>query len=134
MENLIITGSHGEFDQPSVHFDVSSGICELSGESYLENTIEFYDRLMKWLDQYMAEVQGPVTFNFKLTYFNTSSSKKILHLMLKLKKYQDAGGKVTVSWHYNKDDIEMEEGIEDLGMIAKLDIIMVQDESLQYRR
>jgi len=132
MENLVIKGSHGEYDTPYVHFDASTGMCELSGESYLEKTIEFYDRLMKWLDKYITEVQGPLNFTFKLTYFNTSSSKRILYLMLKLKKYRDTGAKVTVNWHYNKEDIEMEEGVEDLGMIAKLDINMVQDDNLKY--
>lgn len=132
MENLILEASHGEFDMPSVNFDASTGICELAGESYLENTVEFYNRLLKWLDSYINEVKQPLVFNFKLTYFNTSSSKRILYILLKLKEYKDKGGIVTVNWYYNREDIEMEEDVEDLGMIARLKINMVHDENIQY--
>jgi len=132
MENLIIQGSEGEFDVPSVHFNAETGICEISGESYLEKTAEFYDRLLNWIDQYINEVGKSITFNFKLTYFNTSSSKRILYIMLKLKEYINKGGEVTANWYYNKADIEMEEDIEDLSMIAKLDVNMIQDDSIKF--
>ena len=130
MENLVLQGSHGEFDIPSVHFDATTGLCEISGESYLENTVAFYDRLINWLDQYIKEVARPITFNFKLSYFNTSSSKRILHIMLKLKEYQLTGGEVTVNWYYHNEDIEMEEDVEDLSMIAKLNVNMIHDEGM----
>ena len=132
MENLIIRGSHGEYDVPAVNFNAATGICELSGESYLENTVEFYEPLLKWLDQYIKEVGKAITFIFKLTYFNTSSSKRILYIMLKLREYQDRGGEVKVNWHYNREDIEMEEDVEDLSMIAKLKVRMVHDESIRF--
>ncbi len=132
MENLVIRGSHGEYDVPAVDFNAETGICELSGESYLENTVEFYEPLLKWLEQYMAEVGKAITFNFKLTYFNTSSSKRILYIMLKLKEYQEKGGEVSLNWHYNREDIEMEEDVEDLSMIAKLEVNTVHDESIRF--
>ena len=132
MENLVIKGSHGEYDVPAVNFNTETGICELSGESYLENTVEFYEPLLKWLEQYMVEIGGVITFNFKLTYFNTSSSKRILYIMLKLKEYQERGGVVQLNWHYNREDIEMEEDVEDLSMIAKLEVNMVHDESIKF--
>ena len=132
MENLFIQGDKEEFDIPSVSFDAETGVCEISGESYLDNTSEFYDRLFSWLDQYIKEVKKPITFSFKLTYFNTSSSKKILYIMLKLKEFIDQGGEVTANWYYDKNDIEMEEDIEDLMMIAKLDVNMVPDDSIKF--
>lgn len=132
MENLFIQGDAEEFDIPSVSFDAETGVCEISGESYLDNTAEFYERLLNWLDQYIKEVKKPITFSFKLTYFNTSSSKRILYIMLKLKEFIDQGGEVTANWHYDKKDIEMEEDIEDLKMIAKLDVKMVPDDSIKF--
>jgi hypothetical protein len=132
MENLIINGDHELFDVPTVHFNAETGICVLEGESYLEKTAEFYDGLLKWLDQYMNEVKGDISFSFKLTYFNTSSSKRILYIMLKLKEYVDSGGKVSTSWHYNPNDIEMEEAVEDFKSIAKLHINLVPDENLRF--
>jgi hypothetical protein len=130
MDDLEIKGSHGDFDIPTVNFNAESGVCELSGESYLENTTEFYNRLSEWLDEYINTVGGPIIFNFKLSYFNTSSSKRILYILLKLKDYEDKGGEVTVKWHYDKDDTDMEEDIEDFMFISKLKIILVQDSNL----
>ena len=72
MENLFIQGDKEEFDVPYVSFDAETGVCEISGESYIDNTAEFYDRLLNWLDQYIKGVKKPITFRFKLTYFNTS--------------------------------------------------------------
>jgi hypothetical protein len=132
MENLIINGDHELFDVPTVYFNAETGICMIEGESYLEKTAEFYDRLLNWLDQYMTEVKGDISFSFKLTYFNTSSSKRILYIMLKLKEYVDNGGKVLANWHYNPNDIEMEEAVEDFRNIAKLDINLIPDENLRF--
>ena len=74
----------------------------------------------------------PITFRFKLTYFNTSSSKRILYIMLKLKEFIDQGGEVNANWHYDKNDIEMEEDIEDLMKIAKLNVNMIQDDNIKF--
>lgn len=132
MENLFIQGDNEEFDVPSVSFNAETGVCEISGESYLDNAAEFYNRLLDWLDQFIREVKKPLTFNFKLTYFNTSSSKRILYIMLKLKEFIDQGGDVAANWHYDKNDLEMEEDIEDLMMIAKLDVKMIPDKKIKF--
>ena len=132
MQNLEITGSHGDFDIPTVVFNAETGICELKGESYLEKTAEFYDRLLSWLDEYIAVVNKPLTFNFRLTYFNTSSSKRILYILLKIKEYEDGGGKVTVNWYYDEDDTDMEEDVEDFKIISNLDINAIPDSELRW--
>jgi hypothetical protein len=132
MENLIINGNHELFDVPTVHFNAETGLCTIEGESYLEKTAEFYDSLLVWLNQYMDEIKGAITFNFKLTYFNTSSSKRILYIMLKLKEYFDKGANVTTNWHYNPNDIEMEEAVEDFMSIAKLAVNLIPDSKLRF--
>jgi hypothetical protein len=132
MESLIINGSHELFDVPTVHFNAETGTCEIEGESYLEKTAEFYDGLLAWLNQYMAEVKGNITFSFKLTYFNTSSSKRILYIMLKLKEYVDNGGRVAANWHFNPNDVEMEEAVEDFMSIAKLDMNLIPDSKMKF--
>jgi hypothetical protein len=132
MENLEINTGRELFDVPVVYFNAETGICKIEGESYLEKTAEFYDQLLAWLNQYMTEVKGDITFSFKLTYFNTSSSKRILYIILKLKEYVDKGAKVTVNWHYNPNDIEMEEAVEDFMSIAKLYVITVPDSKMKF--
>jgi hypothetical protein len=132
MQNLEIKGSHGDYDVPTVFFNAETGLCEIKGESYLEKTAEFYDRLLNWLDEYIAEVGKPLVFNFKLSYFNTSSSKRILYLILKLKEYEDNGGEVTVNWYYDQDDTDMEEDVEDFRIISNLEINAIPDSNLRW--
>ena len=122
MENLHIPIVEDEFDKPYVNFDASTGKCELSGESFPEKTEDFYGTLMKWLEKYMEEVKGPIDFVFKVSYFNTSSSKRILHIMILLQDYIQRGGKVTAQWNYDPEDLDLEEDIEDLRVISKLDL------------
>ena len=132
MENLEINSGHESFDVPIVSFNAETGVCAIEGESYLEKTAEFYDNLLTWLNRYMAEVKGDISFSFKLTYFNTSSSKRILHIMLRLKEYVDNGSKVKTNWHYNPKDIEMEEAVEDFMSISKLKVELVPDSKMKF--
>ena len=125
MENLHIPVTGDEFDKPFVNFDASTGKCEMTGESFPEKTEEFYGGLMRWLEQYMEEVNGPIDFSFGLSYFNTSSSKRILHIMILLQQYAEKGGKVIAQWNYDPEDLDLEEDIEDLKIISKLDLKMI---------
>jgi hypothetical protein len=125
MEDLYIPVVEDEHDKPFVHFKASTGNCELSGESFPEKTEDFYSRLTNWLNQYMEEVGGPIHFEITLSYFNTSSSKRILQIMIMLQEYAKKGGKVTAVWNYEPEDLDLEEDIEDLKIISKLDLKMV---------
>lgn len=115
----------GENYIPTVNFDPDSGILEISGESYHEYTIEFYQPIFKWLQDYLAENGKEVTFNFKMTYFNTSSSRRFLEIFDMLEEYKnEKNGNVTVNWYYQKDDVDMlesgEEYAEDVELTFEL--------------
>jgi len=125
MENLIIEEERDIFFIPSVNFDASTGICEIAGESYLEDTVNFYKQLMDWLELYSTEVNKPLTFNFKLTYFNTSSSKGILDIMKLLKKYDEGGKQITVNWYYPEDDEDNLEEAEDFMADTELKMNLI---------
>lgn len=113
MENLEIKGESGVYFIPEVNLNASNGQCQISGESYLEDTDEFYNNIINWLEAYINEVKKPLTFDFRLTYFNTSSSRSILNVLRVLKKYEDKGGSVTVNWYYPEDDESIAEEAED---------------------
>lgn len=112
MENIFIEGSEIYFT-PEVNFNATTGICEIAGESYLEETYAFYDPLYKWLKEYVISKKA-LTFNIKLRYMNTSSSKCMLVMLKILKNYQDDGGKITVNWFIDKEDDDMQEEVEDI--------------------
>jgi hypothetical protein len=126
MENIFIEGSDIYFT-PEVNFNAESGICEITGESYLEETYAFYDPLYKWLKEYIA-INKPLVFNIRLRYMNTSSSKCVLVMLKILKNYLEQGGNIKVAWFVDADDDDMKEEVEDIlreiGM--PIDIIIIE--------
>jgi hypothetical protein len=122
MENLEIEGSHKNFFIPTVNFNAKTGICEISGESFLEDTVEFYKPLIDWIEEYINNVKGPLALIIKLTYFNTSTSRSILDILNLLRDYEESGGEIVVNWHYDENDIDMEEDIDDYIIDTGLEI------------
>ena len=122
MENLEIEGSHKNFFIPTVNFNAKTGICEISGESFLEDTVEFYKPLIDWIEEYVNNVKGPLALIIKLTYFNTSTSRSILDILNLLRDYEESGGEIVVNWHYDENDIDMEEDIDDYIIDTGLEI------------
>lgn len=124
MDNLEIQGEKGVYFIPNVHFNAETGHCVLEGESYLENTWDFYTKLVNWLRAY-AETGQPIVFDFKLTYFNTSSSKGILEVLEFLKEYESKGGAIVLKWYYPQDDEDILEEAEDFVEDTQLDIELI---------
>ncbi len=111
MENFTIKGSTYI---PTVNFDAATGILEMSGESYHEYTIEFFQPILEWLRKYLEEPNRNITFNFKMTYFNTSSSRRFLEIFDMLEDYKKhKNGTVLVRWHYKEGDVDMLESGEE---------------------
>jgi len=128
MKNIYIKGSHDSYFIPTVDFNADTGVCEISGESYLEETIKFYNPLFEWLNEYFTVLKKEITFKIKLTYFNTSSSKCIVDMLNMLKAYENSGGKVVINWYYddNEEDIEEElDEVEDFILETGLNINII---------
>jgi len=106
---------------PEVILDPNTGYAEICGESYPENYLNFYRPVVDWLKK-TVEDKREIEFNFKLDYFNTSSSKCILDILGILEKYNQEGGKVIVNWYYNDDDMleAGEDFLSDLNLPYKL--------------
>ncbi len=121
MENLYININPELVYYPIVNFDYQTGVCEISGESYMEETYKFYEPIITWLQNYMAE-KKPLVLHIKLTYFNTSSSRFILEILYILKKYKSEGGSAEINWYYKSDDPDILTEINDFMDEAGVDI------------
>jgi SiaC family regulatory phosphoprotein len=117
MKDLIIGSTKNLFYTPSVYFQAESGICELAGESYIEDAPTFYEPLIRWLENFKG---SQLIFNFKLTYFNTSSSKCILNVVKSLRILQNKGVALEINWFYPEDNYDLlaeaEDFMEDVGL------------------
>jgi len=109
---------------PTVNFNADTGICVIEGESYMEETFKFYSPLLDWLKEYTKQESKKLTFNFKLTYFNTSSSRLILDMLDVLRKYKENGNEAEINWFYDANDPDMEDEVEDFMIESGLEINM----------
>ena len=112
---------------PTVNFIESEGLLEIKGRSIPENSIKFYDELIRWVEEYAKMHQGETRVNIQLEYFNTSSSKCLLDLFKKMENIQ---GDVTINWYYEEDDEDMLEAGEDYDAIIKIQFKMIEVEEL----
>ena len=126
MENLNITGVHDVYFRPTVNLDADTGILEITGESYLEETVKFYKQILTWIENYIQEIDKPITFNFRLDYYNTTTSRSILDILDLLKLYQDKEGIVDVNWYCKEEELEyLQEDIEDLAEDSDIEINLI---------
>ena len=95
---------------PEITF-LNKGELTIMGRSLPEDVHKFYDPLIEWVKKLEVD---KVKLDLKLEYLNTSSTKKVLNLLMSLDN-NDRVEQVDVNWYYEYDDIEM----EDLGEIYK---------------
>lgn len=110
---------------PEIILDPKQGIFEIAGRSIPENSVEFYQPVMRWMDAYRQEPNHQTRFVVKLEYFNTSSSKCLVDILRKLEKIHTDGQNVILEWHYDEDDDDMRESGEDFKEILKLPVLMI---------
>jgi hypothetical protein len=127
MDNLFIEGTK---QTPEIKFDASTGVLEISGRSIPENTFEFFNPVLTWLEEYAKSPAQKTIVKVNLEYFNTSSSKYILEIFKRVKVVFADGHDVMVEWYYEEDDEEMMETGEDYEDVSGLpfELIAVEEE------
>ena len=93
-----------------------------------EDVKTFYTPIHKWLEQYGADPNPETVFEFRMEYFNSSSSKQILDIMSELEKIVLNGHDVKVKWYFQEDDEDMEEAGESYGEIVEVPIEIISYE------
>jgi len=115
MKNLIINEMD---DSPRISFSGENGKLEIRGKSLPENVSSFYNPVLEWLNEYATKPMPETELTFKLTYFNTASSKLILDILTILEKMNLEGKKVLVNWYYPDYDEDMcDAGVEYSEMV-----------------
>ena len=122
METLKIQGTE---DSPQVMLDSGENIYELSGRSLPEDVNTFYEPILSWIEEYAKSPQENTIFNFKLTYFNTASSKVILDILSQFEEMIEDGHKVLVRWHFPDEDEDMQEAGEEYAEMVDVPFEMV---------
>ena len=95
---------------PEIDFNLN-GNLKIIGRSLPEDVHKFYDPVIAWVKQLKIDY---IKVDFKLEYLNTSSTKKVLNLLVLLDENKSINS-VDVNWYYEFDDLDMEE----IGQIYK---------------
>ncbi len=123
MDSIIINATE---DTPGIRLDAGNNIFELSGRSLPEDVSKFYGPILAWLDEYAKSPNKQTVFDFKLSYFNTASSKIILDILMKLEAIHNDGQDIAIKWHYPTDDEDMMEAGEEYADIVDVPIELVE--------
>jgi hypothetical protein len=112
MKNLFIAA--GDYS-PQVSFDTSSNVFEITGDSFGEDTLRFFNPIVEWLQKYLKQNNRFIEFNIQMNYLNTSSFKRFNEIMGMLEQYHVATKTlVKVNWICSQDDDEIIEYGEDI--------------------
>jgi hypothetical protein len=107
MDNLLIESTK---KTPDVAFN-TDGRMRISGRSIPEDASRFYDELFEWVNLYIKSAAESTTIDIELEYFNSGSSKALLHILRALSEIVKNGNKLTINWYYEEgDDDIMERG------------------------
>ena len=122
MEKTFIEGTE---DTPRVTLDTDKNVYELYGRSLPEDAAEFYEPILNWLNELSTNKVPKMTFVVKLEYFNTTSSKLLLDILIKLEEMHSDGSDITVHWYYYKDDADMLDAGEEFADLVEVPFEML---------
>lgn len=105
-------------DCPEINFNPKSGNFLIKGKSLPEDVSSFYDPVINWLKEYANAPAEKTIVDFKLTYFNTASSKLILDMLMIFEEMRENNKEVVVQWYYPDYDEDMKDaGLEYAEMV-----------------
>ena len=110
MENLTLEATNST---PEIQANYSNNTIEIRGKSYPENTFEFYQPLMDWVEAYFKTDQTKLKLTFEIQYFNSSTSKVFYDLFDLLEESRTNGKSIVVDWEFDPENVSAEEAGED---------------------
>jgi hypothetical protein len=109
MERLLIEATKYT---PQIILDASKGLLEMRGKSYPENTFEFYQPVLSWIERYFQDPLPDTLLQMEIIYFNSSSSKLFFDLFDLLETYREKSH-ITIEWIYDPENESALEAGED---------------------
>ena len=115
---------------PKIDLDPDKQKFEFTGVSRPEDTYEFYEPILSWVENYVTDAIEKyeenkllnetfiVAFDFK--YMNSSSSKYIFQIISNFKKLFEKRLNVNIFWYYDDLDDQILEDGEDFSEIINI--------------
>lgn len=103
---------------PEVILD-PKGIVRLSGRSILENSAEFYEPVIDWINQYIENPADLTCVDIRLEYFNSATAKFIINLIKRITRVCMKNKKYKVNWYYEDGDEDILERGEYIASVLE---------------
>ncbi|MBN2618010.1 MAG: DUF1987 domain-containing protein [Spirochaetales bacterium] len=98
---------------PRIFFDEENSTFVIEGQSYPENSSNFYEPVIRWVEDYLSNLDVKLKFKIKLLYINTSSTKAMFYLFDILEDAYINGKDISIEWYYDKEnEMAKDTGIE----------------------
>ncbi|MGM0502814.1 MAG: DUF1987 domain-containing protein [Bacillota bacterium] len=125
MEELFIESTKSS---PEIDFDPEINVLEIKGESYPEDSFEFYEPVFEWLEEYVEQLEEneEVRVEVSLSYLNTSSTKSIMFILDTLEEAYLEGVGVKINWYYAEDNELSYEMAEDFMDYLELPFELIE--------
>ncbi|MBJ6726445.1 DUF1987 domain-containing protein [Geomesophilobacter sediminis] len=88
---------------PEIRFDAARSCLCIAGESYPENSFDFYAPMLRWVKEVLTAL-AEFHLDVNVSYLNSSSTKCMLDLLDLLEEAHKKGTAVTVTWQYDREN------------------------------
>lgn len=119
----------GTIKTPSISFNEAEKHLVIEGRSTLENPARFYKPLISKIKDYNNLPSGKMEIDFKLEYFNTTSSLVILDVLKQLQSLDAPDNEVVINWHYDEEDEDLLEIGEDYSAMLNFPFNLVVNQN-----
>ncbi|MBI4742395.1 MAG: DUF1987 domain-containing protein [Betaproteobacteria bacterium] len=85
---------------PAIVATWDAGRLRFEGDSYPENSFDFFRPVVGWLNAYLREETRPLLMEVRLAYLNTSSVRVMMDLLDLLEEAYGNGRGVSLTWFY----------------------------------
>ena len=98
---------------PTVFADSDAGFLEMRGDSYPENSFEFFAPLVEWVQNHLSAPDAALRLDLYLLYLNTSSVRAMMDIFELLEDAHNSSHAVSVRWFYDEDNDRIAELAEE---------------------
>jgi hypothetical protein len=85
----------------------------IAGRCFHEKVADLFQEVNDWLSAYLATDFGSFTFDCEIEYFNSSTTKLLHNMLMKMDAHASATNKIVVNWRTSEDNEIMVECGED---------------------
>jgi len=126
MKSLFISETRlGNEIFPTIELNAETGICSISGNSYMQNPRIFFRPVLDWFKEFTSSKNGDLLLIYNLQNLNTGTSRVLYEILELLKEYEKHGAKIKINWNHTDTPQMLVDDIIDLTSEFGIDIEVI---------